>query len=125
MQSALILQGYNAGSLSAIDEKTLAAALSTYQNDHRLARTGRIDFETAQALGVLPASLTGSLAAERELAARVQLALVLEGFDPGPIDGDMGLQTTNALKRFQAANGIPADGLVDLETLRALRATAE
>ncbi|HEY1606384.1 MAG TPA: N-acetylmuramidase domain-containing protein [Allosphingosinicella sp.] len=39
-----------------------------------------------------------------------QAYLTYKGDDPGGIDGILGQQTTDALKAFQAANGLPADG---------------
>ena len=40
------------------------------------------------------------------------------GFDPGPIDGIRGRRTIGAIKRFQAANGLEADGIVGPLTTR-------
>jgi hypothetical protein len=60
------------------------------------------------------------LAASARVAA-LQVGLRAHGFDPGPIDGVRGQLTTNALLRFQKANGIRATGLVGRGTRRALR----
>lgn len=38
------------------------------------------------------------------------------GFDPGPIDGDAGPKTINALKAFQQARGLEADGVAGPKT---------
>lgn len=38
------------------------------------------------------------------------------GFDPGPIDGDAGPQTISALKAFQKARGLEADGIAGPKT---------
>ncbi len=46
----------------------------------------------------------------------IQLALKAAGYDPGPIDGVRGRKTILAIKQFQAANGLTADGLVGLKT---------
>jgi len=48
---------------------------------------------------------------------KVQLALSSAGFDPGPIDGIFGRQTTAAVHAFQIASGLVADGLVGPQTL--------
>jgi uncharacterized protein (TIGR02594 family) len=50
----------------------------------------------------------------------VQEALARKGFDPGPADGIRGRRTVGALKAFQVAMGMPATGLVDAATARAL-----
>jgi peptidoglycan hydrolase-like protein with peptidoglycan-binding domain len=42
----------------------------------------------------------------------LQAALKILGYDPGPIDGTFGATTESALKAFQQARGIPADGIV-------------
>ena len=42
----------------------------------------------------------------------IQTWLSCNGFNPGPIDGAAGARTTAAVKRFQSANGLSADGVV-------------
>ena len=49
----------------------------------------------------------------------MQRALKRAGYNPGPIDGIIGSQTKNAIRRFQKANGL-ASGAITLQTLRAL-----
>lgn len=49
----------------------------------------------------------------------VQARLRDAGFDPGPIDGRFGPRTEAALRRFQAASGLPVTGRIDAETLTA------
>lgn len=51
----------------------------------------------------------------------VQQALVELGYDPGKVDGVWGLRTARALKLFQAAAGVAADGRMGPVTERALR----
>lgn len=52
----------------------------------------------------------------------VQKALKECGYDPGPIDGDLGPKTRAAIKVFQRAHGLKADGIVGPVTLGALAA---
>jgi peptidoglycan hydrolase-like protein with peptidoglycan-binding domain len=58
--------------------------------------------------------------AERVKALQRQLSWL--GLEPGPIDGQYGRVTTEAVKRFQKLRDLPADGVADPRTLRALRA---
>jgi len=50
----------------------------------------------------------------------IQRVLKARGFSPGPIDGDFGAQTHNAVVAFQASNGMVADGEVGPLTARKL-----
>lgn len=52
--------------------------------------------------------------------ARLQDRLVAAGFDPGQIDGIIGPRTRDALRAFQAAHGLPADGTLTDATRAAL-----
>ena len=47
-----------------------------------------------------------------EAVKQLQQALKGHGFDPGEIDGEFGSNTEAAVKAFQEARGIPADGIV-------------
>ena len=46
----------------------------------------------------------------------IQRALDNAGFNPGSVDGRMGKQTRNAIKAFQRANNLVADGKVGKQT---------
>lgn len=49
----------------------------------------------------------------------VQQALRQKGYDPGPIDGQLGSQTVSAMQKFQADKGL-AQGQISLEAVEAL-----
>lgn len=51
----------------------------------------------------------------------VQLALRRAGFSPGVLDGQFGSQTLSAVRGFQRANGLVADGIVGSQTFARLR----
>ena len=51
---------------------------------------------------------------------RLQEILKAKGFDPGPIDGKFGPRTLNAVRQFQTAKGLSADGVVGPLTWKAL-----
>ena len=52
----------------------------------------------------------------------VQQFLSNNGFNPGPIDGQTGPKTKNAVIQFQQENGLLADGIVGNKTKNAMRA---
>jgi hypothetical protein len=49
-----------------------------------------------------------------------QLSLRAIGFDPGPVDGLCGRRTVTALLTYQAKQGLPTTGTLDLATQQAL-----
>lgn len=56
----------------------------------------------------------------KELVQRIQHELARKGFDPGPIDGVWGRKTEKAVRAYQLANGLLADGIVGPKTSAAL-----
>jgi hypothetical protein len=52
-----------------------------------------------------------------------QVYLMYRGFDPGPIDGEIGNRTRGALKQFQGHAGLPTTGEIDDATLAQLAAS--
>ena len=54
---------------------------------------------------------------------QVQQALQKKGYDPGPLDGILGPQTKEAVRKFQDFYGIKASGEIDNQTLYALGET--
>jgi len=53
-------------------------------------------------------------------AKELQLALQRAGYYQGPMDGKIGPKTRTAIKLFQAANGLVADGVAGHKTMVAL-----
>ena len=54
----------------------------------------------------------------------VQSLLATLGYDPGPIDGKPGRQTTAAIRRFQSRYGLAANGRISPELVKGLWAVA-
>jgi peptidoglycan hydrolase-like protein with peptidoglycan-binding domain len=46
-----------------------------------------------------------------ERTKEIQRGLKRRGYDPGPIDGLLGLRTARAIRRFQADNGLYVNGM--------------
>lgn len=57
--------------------------------------------------------------ASASLVKKIQKALVAKGYDPGPIDGQLGGKTAAAMQKFQADKGLP-QGQISVEAVRAL-----
>ena len=55
----------------------------------------------------------------------IQRALKQAGFYQGPVDGKIGPQTREAIRQFQQANGLTADGVVGKRTWEKLSAHLE
>jgi peptidoglycan hydrolase-like protein with peptidoglycan-binding domain len=54
------------------------------------------------------------------MVARVQMQLARRGYYQGPVDGQLGEGTMEAIGRFQASRGIPPSGRINPRTLAAL-----
>lgn len=57
----------------------------------------------------------------RPSVKQIQVALQNAGYNPGAIDAKLGPQTVDAIKAFQQANNLDADGKVGRKTWIALR----
>ena len=55
----------------------------------------------------------------------LQQLLLKKGFYSGKIDGDFGAITTNAVLKFQKANGLTTDGIVGISSWTSLRAVSQ
>lgn len=58
------------------------------------------------------------------LSTAVQTALARRGYYHGPIDGVIGSSTRDAIRSFQAAQGLPGTGMIDPSLLKALKLPA-
>jgi len=60
----------------------------------------------------------------KEKVRQVQMGLKREGFDPGPVDGIMGVMTMTALRNYQSHKGFEVTGTLTSETENALSGNA-
>ncbi|TAL34953.1 MAG: hypothetical protein EPN98_07805 [Phenylobacterium sp.] len=71
-----------------------------------------------------PAGLTSSGRLTQDTVSqfvqRVQIALMVKGYDPGPADGELSPKTRDALRAFQTASNLEVSGNMDVPTLNAL-----
>jgi peptidoglycan hydrolase-like protein with peptidoglycan-binding domain len=57
---------------------------------------------------------------QQEEVRQAQERLKAAGFDPGPIDGQLGAQTTAAIRDYQKSHGLPQTGRLDESTRKLL-----
>ena len=83
-----------------------------------------VSFLSVAASGQDPAVATQWPRADRPLAFEerkaLQQALTDRGYSPGPVDGIIGAGTKKALRAWQKATGLPADGYASVAVLNAL-----
>jgi peptidoglycan hydrolase-like protein with peptidoglycan-binding domain len=128
LQQLLINAGQSVGGgIDGIYGTMTAGAVKRFQQAKGLPVTGAVDAATLQALqaagGGAPAAPAGSVAqgARGNQVTSIQRALIAAGIPvAGGADGIYGAETTNAVKQFQQARGLPPTGIVDAQTLAAL-----
>jgi peptidoglycan hydrolase-like protein with peptidoglycan-binding domain len=66
-----------------------------------------------------PATASALQSKGKEVVVKIQTELATYGYYTGPIDGDYGTATKNAVKALQTDLGVTADGLVGAATIEA------
>jgi murein DD-endopeptidase MepM/ murein hydrolase activator NlpD len=125
LQVALRALHHYSGGIDGITGPRTKRAVRRFQRSRRLAADGVAGPRTRRALGMRGKPRLGSRAMQTgdrgwDVAA-VQFMLRRRGYSPGTVDGGYGAGTAAAVKRFQAAAGLTADGVAGSSTLRALR----
>ncbi len=128
LQLALMQAGiFVPGGADGIFGPATESALKTYQRRKGLSATGRVDGATAAALGLGGGTPSTSGYVGLRLGSRgtavqaVQRGIMRSGIRLfGGADGVFGMATQSALMLFQRAHGIPASGVVDAATVRAM-----
>lgn len=82
-----------------------------------LALPGDWPFGDPRIVGPLPGPAPTPFALTVDEIKAVQRALLAKGFDPAGVDGSFGRKTSAALRAYEAANGLVADGLLDQTTV--------
>ncbi len=118
LQRALIAAGVTVrGGADGVFGLATETALKVYQRGVRRPATGSLDEITAQLLGLAPAPAMPKHGDRGDSVATVQRGLATRGITVrGGADGVFGRATETALTTFQAAQGLPATGRLDLVT---------
>ena len=130
MQERLITLGYLSGSADGDFGDATEAAVIAFQKRNCSYSDGIAGPETLKALysssaksTSTPAAVVGTSLKEGSEGAEVrslQTRLKTLGYYTGSVDGDFGSGTTAAVKAFQRAHGLTADGIAGTSTLNRL-----
>jgi peptidoglycan hydrolase-like protein with peptidoglycan-binding domain len=124
LQRRLVLAGDSPGPIDGLYGPLTRSAVMRFQASRGLAVDGIVGPQTWTLTRsiVLSPGLRGHDPAD--LVQTLQRRLAAAGFAPGPIDGQFGLVTEQAVRRFQIAHGLPADGIIGGRTRALLGASA-
>jgi hypothetical protein len=118
LQSQLSWLGFEPGQVDGRYGPLTTGAVRRFQEARGLPVDGVVDSLTADALRASTRQRPTTDRIERVKALQRQLTAL--GFEPGPVDGRYGPDTTEAVKRFQQGYDLRVDGVVDPLTRRAL-----
>jgi peptidoglycan hydrolase-like protein with peptidoglycan-binding domain len=92
-------------------------AVTTFQQNMRIAATGVVDQLTSQLLGLTPAPALPKMGDAGESVKSLQNLLITAGMTvKGGADGKFGAATKNAISAFQKAQGLTTTGSLNLQT---------
>ena len=118
LQKALVAAGISVrGGVDGRFGSGTTAAVTSFQQNMRVAATGVIDQLTAQLLGLTPAPTLPKIGDTGDAVKSLQNLLIAAGIAvKGGADGKFGNATKNAITSFQKAQGLKANGILDLRT---------
>jgi peptidoglycan hydrolase-like protein with peptidoglycan-binding domain len=125
VQVALKRLGLYNATVDGVRGPLTKSAIASFQRRRGLAVDGVVGPQTRRAFGKRGRPAFGSRTMKRgdrgwDVAA-MQYILARRGYPPGAIDAVFGPMTDVALKNFQGAYGLSADGLAGPQTISALR----
>ena len=92
-------------------------AVTTFQQNMRIAATGVVDQLTSQLLGLTPAPVLPKMSDTGESVKSLQNLLITAGIAvKGGADGKFGAATKSAISAFQKAQGLTNTGSLNLQT---------
>ena len=123
LQNRLIELGWLSGSASGTYDEATEAAVIAFQKKAKLWADGKAGPKTIEALfsskapaGSASSGSTLELGSEGSEVKKLQKRLIDLGYLSGTADGKFGEMTETALKAFQEANGLEADGKAGTKT---------
>ncbi|CAB4706054.1 unannotated protein [freshwater metagenome] len=118
LQKALVAAGISVrGGVDGQFGSGTTTAVTTFQQNMRIAATGVVDQLTAQLLGLTPAPTLPKNGDTGDVVKALQNLLITAGIAVrGGTDGKFGTATSNAITAFQKAQGLNASGVLDLRT---------
>jgi peptidoglycan hydrolase-like protein with peptidoglycan-binding domain len=119
LQRQLSWLGFEPGTVDGRYGPITTGAVRRFQEAHDLTVDGVVGHGTRDALRACLAQRPSSDRIDR--VKELQRRLSWLGYEPGPVDGRYGPLTTAAVVRFQESHELPADGVVDPATHRALQ----
>jgi N-acetyl-anhydromuramyl-L-alanine amidase AmpD len=114
LQYALQYRGFTGVTADGVFGSGTEAAVKSFQSSNGLPADGIVGAQTWEA--ILPTVRSGD---NNPAVKGLQSQLNTEGYSL-TVDGDFGTNTLNAVKSFQTAKGLSADGIVGLNTWNAL-----
>ena len=125
LQAELKRAGYAPGSADGHFGSKTKNALKSYQRGHGLEATGIADEKTWEKInsesGGMRAGSTVRRGSTGTQVRYLQQALIGLGYLSGSVDGKYGSQTAEAVRRYQSAYGLSADGSAGPDTMTSLR----
>jgi peptidoglycan hydrolase-like protein with peptidoglycan-binding domain len=119
LQRQLSWLGFEPGTVDGRYGPITTGAVKRFQETHDLTVDGVVGHGTRDALRAGLAQRPSSDRIERVKGLQRQLSRL--GYEPGSVDGRYGPLTTAAVARFQDSHELPADGVVDPATQKALQ----
>jgi peptidoglycan hydrolase-like protein with peptidoglycan-binding domain len=124
VQEGLTSLGYDPGPTDGKPGPATIAAVEAYQRDHQLPVDGQVTRALSEHIDKTAAHDGGSpeqtLARDnllRSYTRAIQGELTDMGYDPGPVDGALGLKTRAAIMAYERDNGLPERGQVSKSLL--------
>ena len=118
LQKALVAAGISLkGGVDGRFGSGTTNAVTTFQQNLRVAATGVVDQLTAQLLGLTPAPMLPKKGDSGDVVTVLQNLLITAAITvKGGADGKFGTATSTAISAFQNAQGLKATGILDLRT---------